>query len=242
MAANGVQVFIVNQGDGTATNPGSVSVIDTNSDVPIPCTPGTTGCNATTGAISVGTAPATSVPNFAFYDTRLQRLYVTNTGEPTVSVIKADGINLDANPKVLPGLLANISISSASGAPTSVVALSDGSKAYAAMGGCPSGTNHTNLVKSLGSCAGHEVAVIDAIALRQAGATIPVDAGAVSIDASADGSRVYVVGAQAGTVSVISTSSNSVTTKFSVPQQNPSCTGSCLLQTPFSVRVFTQGQ
>jgi YVTN family beta-propeller protein len=237
MAENGVQVFIVNQGDGTAANPGSVSVIDTNLDIVIPCTdnPSLPGkCNATTGAISVGNAPATSAPNFAFYDPKIQRLYVSNTGENTVSVIKADGIDLGAVPQVLPGLLANILVSSA---PTSVVALSDSTRAYAALGGCPAGTNHTNITTSIGSCSGNQVSVIDVVGLKQI-KTIPVGAGAVSIDAAADGSRVYVVGAQAGNVSIIRTSTDSVNTTFAAPQQDSSCTSSCPLQNPFMVRVF----
>jgi YVTN family beta-propeller protein len=233
MANNGVQVFILNQGDGTAANPGSVSVIDTNLDIVIPCIPGPS-CNATTGAISVGNAPATSAPNFAFYDAKIQRLYVSNTGENTVSVIKSDGIDLGAVPQVLPGLLANIPVSAA---PTSVVALSDSTRAYAALGGCPSGTNHTNLTTSLGSCSGNQVSVIDVVGFREI-KTIPVGAGAVSIDAAADGSRVYVVGAQAGNVSIIRTSTDSVNTTFAAPQQDFSCTASCPLQTPFMVRVF----
>lgn len=233
MAQNGVQVFIVNQGDGTAANPGSVSVIDTNLDIVIPCTPGPS-CNPTTGVISVGNAPATSAPNFAFYDPKIQRLYVSNTGENTVSVIKADGIDLGAVPQVLPGLLANILVSSA---PTSVVALSDSTRAYAALGGCPAGTNHTNITTNLGSCNGNQVSVIDVIGLRQI-KTIPVGAGAVSIDAAADGSRVYVVGALAGNVSIIRTSTDSVNTTFAAPQRDLSCTSSCPLQSPFMVRVF----
>lgn len=226
MAANGVQVFIVNQGDG------SVSVIDTNLDIVIPCAPGPS-CTST-GAISVGNAPATSAPNFAFYDSKRQRLYVTNTGENTVSVIKADGIDLGAVPQVLPGLLANVTVS---GAPTSVVALSDSTRAYAALGACPAGTNHTTLPTRLGSCSGNQVSVIDVLGLKEI-KTIPVGAGAVSIDASADASRVYVVGAQAGNVSIIRTSTDSVNTTFAAPQQDSACTSSCPAQSPFMVRVF----
>jgi DNA-binding beta-propeller fold protein YncE len=233
MATNGVQVFIVNQGDPGATPPvpGSVSVIDTTLDIVIPCTG--QSCDPMTGAITVGTT-ATSSPNFAFYDDKLQRLYVSNTGENTVSVIKADGIDLGVVPQVLPELLANIMLSAA---PTSVVALSDSTRAYAALGGCPAGTNHTNITTNIGSCSGNLVSVIDVIGLKQI-KTIPVGAGAVSIDAATDGSRVYVVGAQAGNISIIRTSTDSVNTTFAAPQQDLSCTSSCPLQTPFMVRVF----
>ena len=188
MSADAVDVFVVNQGDGT------VMVIDTTLDRVIPCTPGPS-CNATTGAISVGNAPATASPNFAFFDPNRQRLYVNNTGENTISVIKADGINLGVTPQILPQLLANVMVS---GAPTSVTALSDGSKAYAALGNCPAGTNHTNLVAGttprLPNCTGNLVSVIDATALREL-RTIPVGSGAVSVDSSSDASRAYVISA-----------------------------------------------
>ena len=231
MADNGVQVFIVTQGDGTAANPGSVSVIDTNLDIVIPCSG--TGCNATTRAISLGFTPATSSPNFAFYDGKRQRLYVSNTGESSISVIKADGINLGVTPQIVPSLLANIHITAP---PTSVVALSDGSKAYAALGGCPTGTNHTNLLVRLASCTGNQVSVIDANALVEITPPIGVGAGAVSIDAAADASRVYAVSAQGGNVSIIRPSSNSVATTIA-PATDSSCTSNCT-HIPFMVRVF----
>lgn len=187
MAANGVQVFIVNQGDGT------VSVIDTTLDQVIPCTPGP-ACDPVTHAISVGNTPSSASPNFAYYDPNRQRLYVSNTGDATVSVIKADGIDLSATPPVLPGLLKNVSVSSA---PVSVAALPDGSKVYAALGGCPAGTNHTNLVTgptNLSSCNGNKVSVIDANALAEK-KTITVGPGAVSVAVSSSSLRAYVVSA-----------------------------------------------
>jgi YVTN family beta-propeller protein len=212
MSANAVDVFVVNQGDGT------ISVIDTTLDQVIPCTSGAFpgSCNATTGAISVGNAPATSSPNFAFFDTNRQRLYVTNTGEHTISVIKADGINLGVTPQVVPQLLANIPVS---GAPVSVTALNDGSKVYAALANCPAGTNHTNLVAGatpqLPSCTGNLVSVIDATGLRET-KTIQVGPGAVSVDSSGDALRAYVVSAFD-------------TTTIEDNVHNPSCapTGTC---------------
>lgn len=201
MSADAVNVFVVNQGDGTSTNPGSVSVIDTTLDAVIPCTPGPS-CNAN-NSISVGNTPATSSPNFAFFDPDLERLYVSNTGENTISVIKADNINLGDTPQILPQLLANVAVS---GAPVSVTALSDGSKAYAALANCPAGTNQTNLVLGTGGvpdlttanllkCLGNKVSVIDATALREV-RTIPVGVGAVAVASSGDASRAYVISAQ----------------------------------------------
>lgn len=232
MSADGVDVFVVNQGDGTSTNPGSVSVIDTTIDIVI-------------ATINVGNTPATSQPNFAYFDTNRERLYVTNTGENTVSVIKADGINLGVTPQILPVLLANITVS---GAPISVAALNDGSKVYAALGNCPPGTNHTNLVPpppataNLPSCNGNLVSVIDAQALKEI-STLNVGSGAVSVDVDGDATHVYAVAAHAAQVAIIRPATNSITTTFPAPQQNLSCAVPTVCpanatQTPFMVRVF----
>lgn len=251
MSANGVDVFVVSQGDGTAANPGGVSVIDTTLDQVIPCTPGAS-CTAPGIAgpctpsgsplctlINVGFNPATSSPNFAFYDPNRQRLYVSNTGEASMSVIRADGLNLGVTPQIVPGLLANIQLS---GTPVSVAALNDGSRAYAALGNCPAGTNHTTLLANLAACTGNLVSVIDATALRET-STLTVGAGAVSVDVSGDALHAYAVAANAGTVADIRVATNSVLISFPAPQQNLSCSNPAICpanatQTPFMVRVF----
>lgn len=165
MAPDGVHVFIVNQGSN------DVSVIDTLLDQVI-------------ATIPVGTSP-----NYAVFEPTNQRLYVSNTGSATISVIKANGIDL-AN-GVLPTKIAEIPIPAAA---DSIAALQDGSRAYAAMGGCPAGTNHTTIIANLSSCTGNQVAVIDtqALALKK---VLTVGPGAVSIDAANNSSRVYVISA-----------------------------------------------
>lgn len=217
MAPDGVHVFIVNSGDGISA--GSVSVIDTLLDKVI------------------ATIPVGVSPNYAVFESKLQRLYVSNTGSSTISVIKANGTDL-AN-GILPTKIADIKIA---GNAVSVAALSDGTRVYAALGGCPTGTNHTNIVQNVASCAGNQVSVIDAAALVEKG-TIQVGAGAVSIDAASDASRVYVVGANAGNVSIIRTADDTVLATIPAPQQNLSCSNpaSCpagVTQIPFMVRVF----
>jgi YVTN family beta-propeller protein len=205
-------VYVVNQGDGT------VSVIDTGIDSVIT------------------TIPVGASPNFAFFDPRLKRVYVTNTGSSTLSVIKGDTINLGTG--TLPTKIADVTLS---GPAVSVTALSDGTRAYASLGGCPAGTNHTNLIGNLASCTGNRISVIDVVALRET-KTITVGSGAVSVDASNDASRVYSVNANDKNVSIIRTASDSELQRMPAPQQDPACntvpTFTCPVQTPFMVRTF----
>lgn len=207
MSTDGLFVFVVNQGDGT------VSVIDASTGAIVPCTvgPSCPGGNA----IKVG-ASASSSPNFAFYEPRLQRVYVSNTGENSISVINANGIS-STNP---PAKLRDIAVS---GTPTSVTALADGTRAYAALGNCAAGVNHTTLLDSsaannLASCNGNLVSIIDAVALRESG-TLTVGPGAVSIDSSGDSSRVFVISAH-----------DTTTIRDNV--HAPNCTGSSCLPGP----------
>jgi len=239
MSTDGLFVFVVNQGDGT------VSVIDTSLDIVLPCS----GASCVGGnAIRVGSSAASS-PNFAFYEPKLKRVYVSNTGENTVSVIKANAIDLGSVPQVLPEKLKDVPVS---GTPISVTALSDGTRAYAALGNCPAGVNHTTIVAQAPSCTGNLVSVIDAVALTEK-KTITVGVGPVSIDASRDASRVYVANSHdtvtgssgthtAGTISDISTVTDSVVMVKLAPQQDPKCPVSstvfCPVQTPFMVRTF----
>ena len=193
MSDDGAHVYIVNQGSGT------VSAIDTLLDTVI-------------ATITVGKA-AGSQPNFAVYDAKNQRVWVNNSGENSVSVIKANDIDLTAPTPVLPRKIADISLSAT---PTNLTVLADGTRAYAALGGCIPGTNHTTLVSpapgNLPGCTGNRVSVIDALGLVET-STITVASGAVSIDSSNDSSRVYVVGAHDTTV-------------IKDNMHNPSCTAS----------------
>lgn len=232
MSTDGLFVFVVNQGDGTVT------VIDASTDAVLPCAAADPNC--VSGAIKVGTSP-----NFAFYEPTLKRVYVSNTGSQTISVIRADNVSA-ANP---PSKLTDITVS---GNPTSVTALSNGSKAYVAVGNCPAGTNHLNLLGNLASCTGNLVDVIDASSLAKI-RTITVGPGAVSIDSSGDASKVFVVNANdsvtdssgthpAGTISDIRTSTDTQVFRARAPQQAPTCQVSstvfCPVQIPFKVITF----
>jgi YVTN family beta-propeller protein len=222
MSDDGVDVFVVNQGNGT------LSVIDTTLDIVF-----------TTINLSPSGPSLTLGSNFAFYDNVRKRVYVTNPGDNSVSVIKADSINLGITPQIVPTLLAKITLS---GSPISVTAIADGTRAYAALGNCPAGTNHTNLLAMLSGCNGNQVSVIDAIGLRES-KVIPVGSGAVSIAASVDGTKVFTANAHDGNISIIRTSSDSELMRMAAPKQNLSCSNpsscpSSVLQTPFQVVTF----
>jgi YVTN family beta-propeller protein len=192
MSADGVHVFVVNQGSD------NVSVIDTLLDI----------------VIATVQLPAGASPNYAVYESKLKRVYVSNTGNNSISVIDASRIDLAAVPQQLPTKIADVGVS---GTPTSVAALSDGTKAYAALGNCTdAATNQTNLISvtspHLPNCQGNLVSVIDTLALREK-KTIQVGPGAVSIDAAPNGSKVYVVSAQD-----ITTITDNVSAKKTPPQ------------------------
>ena len=228
-AANN-QIFVVNRTSGTVTQ---ISTID-NTVVGPSITVGSSpiwGVMSTDGLFVfvvnqgsnnvsvidaslhtvIATIAVAASPNFAFYEPTLKRVYVSNTGSGTVSVIKADNITAANLPVKLKDVLV-------SGTPASVTALSNGAKAYAALGNCPAGVNHTNILAQLASCNGNLVSVIDAASLQEI-RTIPAGSGAVSIDSSSDASRVFVVNAHdsvtnssgthtAGTISDIRTSTD----------------------------------
>ena len=234
MSDDGVDVFIVNQGEGT------VSVIDTTLDKVI-CTPPTPEpCTSTINLNGVGTS-TTLVSNFAFYDNVRKRVYVTNPGDNSVTVIKADSINLGVTPQILPAFLKKITVA---GSPISVGAIADGTRAYAALAGCPAvpgGINHTNLLANLAGCNGNQVAVIDAVGLFQS-KLITVGSGAVSIAPSTDGTKVYVPNAHDGNISIIKTATDKELMRMAAPLQNLSCTNPAVCpaspQTPFMVLTF----
>jgi YVTN family beta-propeller protein len=203
MSTDGLFVFVVNQGDGT------VSVIDTSL--------GATAANPVIATITVGT-----LPNFAFYEPTLRRVYVTNTGSNNISVINANGIS-GANP---PTKLKDISVAAS---PTSVTALSNGAKAYAALGNCPTSAgsplNHLTIISKLPACTGNLVSVIDTVGLSVL-RNITVGSGAVSIDSSGDASRAYVISAN-----------DTTTIRDNV--HAPNCTGTgCLPAPPLPDRTF----
>lgn len=203
MSTDGLFVFVVDQG----TN--KVSVIDTS-----------------TGALLPQDIPVGISPNFAFYEPTLRRVYVSNTGSSFISVINANGISA-ANPP-LTSIPVNVA---ATNTPTSVTALSNGTKAYVALGNCAVGVNHITLLdpaaaNNINSCNGNLVSVIDTVALTEI-RTIPVGVGAISVDSSSDASKAYVISAH-----------DTTTIRDNVHLPNCAGTG-CLPAPPLPDRTFT---
>lgn len=234
MSDDGNDVFVVNQGDGT------MSVIDTALDAVL-CNPPVSPPASCPSTINLnGSGPSAALQsNFAFYDNVRKRVYVTNPGDNSVSVIKADSINLAAG--VLPQFLAKIPVS---GSPISVAAIADGTRAYAALANCGAvagGINHTNLLANLSTCTGNQVAVIDVIGLVQS-KLITVGSGVVSVAAATDGTRVYAANSHDGNISIIKTSTDAEVLRMNAPLQNLSCSNpaSCpaTAQTPFQIVTF----
>lgn len=217
MSADGVHVFVVNQGSD------NVSVIDTLLD------------------IVIAQVPVGHLPNYAVYDSRLKRVYVSNAGSTSISVIDASRIDLAAVPQSLPTNIKDITVS---GTPTSVAALADGTRVYAALGNCPAGINQTTIIAAAtsGACTGNSVSVIDVASLKEK-KVIPAGSGTVSIDAAGDSSRVYVVNANDRSVSIIKTVTDTITSTIPAPQQslgcaNPAACPQNAAQIPFLVRAF----
>ena len=104
---DGGYIFVVNKGDGV--NPGSLSIITTSNDQVFQSVP-------------LGVAPT-----FAYIDSHLLRLYVTNTGSNSVTVFDLAAIDLNNNPPL--NTLATVNVGSG---PIGVTALPDGSRFYTA--------------------------------------------------------------------------------------------------------------
>lgn len=153
---DGGLVFVVNQGSG------DVTAIDTTSDT-------------VSKTFSLGGAP-----NSVFYDNVLRRMYVTNPGNNTVAVFKAD--------VVPPVQLATVTVGTA---PVAVTALADGTRAYVAN----SGSNTVSVINT---------------ANNTVMKTIPVGTTPMAIASSGDSIRVIVANRDSDNISSIRTSDDTV--------------------------------
>ena len=189
-------VFVVAQGQGS--NPGTLVVI-------------------AAGFTNIaGTSPLGVNPTYAFIDPNRNRLYVTNSGDNSVSVFDASSVTQGSNTAVR--LLAKVAVGTQ---PTSVTALLDGTNFYVANAGSS------------------DVTVVSQSSFTPL-SSVPLPAGALPVWIASDPTSAKVYVADSGTfeTTIIQTSNNTVTQNIQSPLQNPNCTSSCPLQTP--VMILTQ--
>jgi YVTN family beta-propeller protein len=245
-AANGGQIFVLNQGDNM--NQGSVTVLDSVAQTVVATLTAANGLGlnpvyATSGAdgayifvvtqgdginpgtldiLTTGAAPAVAAsvplgvkPTFSYLDPFLNRLYVTNTGDNTVSVFDASNVNV-ANSPPIPSLSSPVIVGTA---PTGIAALQNGSRFYVAN----SGSNNVSVVSSTSFAV-----------LR----TVPVGENPTFVATDPTSTKVYVTNQGSSTTSIIQTVNDTVSVNVPAPPQDPNCTGSCTLQKP--IMVLTQ--
>lgn len=192
---NGSWIFVVTQGNGSVAS--ALDIISA-------------------GSTSVATSEPLGVqPTYSVIDTNLNRLYVTNTGDNTVSVFDSSNVNLGNNP-AMPSL-ANPPVSVGT-SPIGVTALQDGSKFYVANAGS------------------NDVTVVSATSFSPL-ATVPLPDGAnpVFIASEPGSTKVYVADQGTGQTTIIQTSNNTITQNINSPTQVSGCTSSCTLQQPMMI-------
>jgi YVTN family beta-propeller protein len=192
-SVDGSYVFVVTQGDGV--NPGTLDIL--------------TGGASPAVAASV---PLGVKPTFSYLDPHLNRLYVTNTGDNTVSVFDASNVNI-ANSPPIPSLTAPVAVGTA---PAGIAALQNGSRFYVAN----SGSNNVSVVSAT------SFAVLT---------TIPVGVNPTFVAADPTSTKVYVTNQNSFSTSVIQTVNDTVSVAIAAPPQDPNCTGSCTRQQPMMV-------
>jgi YVTN family beta-propeller protein len=193
-STDGNYVFVVNQGNGSS--PGTLDIIYTGTDV-------------IGGSVPLGVSP-----NYAFLDTVLNRLYVTNTGSNSVSVFDVSNVILSANPAI--PTLGTVNVGSG---PVSVTALPNGLSVYVA------------------NSISNDVSVVNSSNLSVV-AAVPVGQSPVFIASEPSSTKVYTANAGGGTISIINTVNNTVTITMPAPQQDPNCNpqvGTCPLQQPQTI-------
>ena len=236
-AANGGQIFVVNQGDNSVSvfDPPSQSVIKTftttdgiganpvyavsrgdGAYIYILCdgdgvNPGEMNIINTANFSQFGTVPLGVNPNYALFDPHLDRLYITNSGDNSVSVFDASNTNL-LTTTLIP-LLAKVTVGTT---PVSVTALADGTRFYTA------------------NSVSNDVTAVSATSF-QVLTTIPVGTDPVWIASDPGSSKVYTANKGSSSVSIIKTVNNTVTVTIPSPQQDPSCTSNCALQQPVMI-------
>ena len=199
---DGAWIFIVTQGDGVS--PGALDIMQSGQ-----------ACIA--GICTVAAQVPLGVgPTFSVVDPILNRLYVANTGDNTVSVFDASNVN-PAGSTPIP-LLATVPVGTR---PIGITPLVNSTNFYVANAGS------------------NDVTVVSASSFSPL-TTVPLPAGAnpVFITSDPTSSKVYVADQGTSATTIIQTSNNTVAGNISAPPQVQGCTASCALQQP--VMIVTQ--
>jgi len=183
--ANSAYIFVLNRNNGAK---GSVSVISTATDSVVN-TITSLGASADLNGIPLNSPMA--------YDSHLQRLYVTNSTDGTLSAFDVSA--LPSQPTELPG--SPVLLGNPSPNPVSVAPLPDGSRVYVA--NVTAGT----------------VSVVDAKSLTLK-TTIPVGTQTVAVAAAADSTKVLAV----NHLPTVQTFANAAGTQVPVVTQQPGTT------------------
>ncbi len=192
-SVDGSYIFVVAQGDGV--HPGALDIL----------TPGTTPAVAASVPLGVK-------PTYSYLDPHLNRLYVTNKSDNTVSVFDASNVNV-ANSPPIPSLSPPVAVGTA---PAGIVALKDGTRFYVAN----SGSNDVTVVSAT------SFAVLK---------TVAVGVGPIFVAADPGSTKVYVANPGSFSTSIIQTVNDTVSATIAAPAQDPACTASCALQQPMMV-------
>jgi YVTN family beta-propeller protein len=202
---DGNWVFIVTQGDGI--HPGALDLV---------CASTTQVCTSTNPPTVAASVPLGVGPGYSVVDTNLNRLYVVNSGDNTVSVFDTSNVNVSSSPAI--PLLATVPVGTD---PIGVAALPDGSRFYVANAGS------------------NDVTVVSANSFSTL-ITVPLPAGAnpVWIASEPTSTKVYVADKGTSQTTVIQTSNNTVAQNIPAPAQSASCSSNCALQQP--VMIVTQ--
>jgi DNA-binding beta-propeller fold protein YncE len=189
---DGNWIFVVTQGDGVG--PGTLDIISA-------------GSATIAGSVSLGVQPT-----FSVIDPNLNRLYVVNTGDNTVSVFDTTNVN-PPGPPAIP-LLATVPVGTR---PIGVTALPNGSLFYVAN----SGSNDVTVVSA------NSFSPLTTVAL-------PAGADPVWIASEPTSSKVYVADKGTSETTIIQTVNNTITQNILAPSQITNC-NTCALQQPVMI-------
>ena len=193
----------------TTSNDGNYIFIVTQNGV----NPGILEIIAAGQATVAASVPLGVQPTFAFADPSLNRLYVTNTGDNTVSVFDLSNVNPSNSPPI--PLLATVPVGTG---PIGVTALQNGSLFYTANAGSD------------------DVTAVSANSFSTlATVSLPAGSNPVFIASDPTSSRVYVADQGTSQTTIIRTVDNTIGASIAAPPQQSGCTSSCALQQPVMI-------